>query len=112
MTRLNGRLRGKSYATDILSFEAPGPVRETGWLGELVICRPTLMRQAREHGHSPATELEILVIHGLLHLLGFDHEGQGPKAQRAAREMARHEGALLGRASKGLIGRTQPSVRS
>jgi probable rRNA maturation factor len=99
MARLNGQYRGKPYATDVLSFDAPAVFRRQGHLGELVICGAVLRRQAREQGHSPARELRVLLVHGLLHLLGFDHE-RGP---RAAREMARWEARWL--AGVGLVGR-------
>src|SRR3712207_2041008 len=72
MTRLNAAYRGKRYATDVLSFPAPPFFSETGYLGELVICLPTLKRQAREQKHAPETELDVLLVHGLIHLLGLD----------------------------------------
>jgi probable rRNA maturation factor len=101
MTRLNGRFRGKRYATDVLSFPAPEVFQRSGWLGELVICLPVLIRQGREHGHSPNRELQILLIHGVLHLLGLDHE----KGRKDAATMARWESRLLNARSKGLIER-------
>jgi rRNA maturation RNase YbeY len=105
MTRLNAKYRGKRYPTDVLSFPAPEPFRGMGRLGELVICLPTLKKQARELGHKPELELDVLLTHGLLHLLGFDHEkGPGP-----ARAQYRWEEKLLGpRAAKaGLIARAK-----
>ncbi len=68
--RLNKKFRGRDYATDVLSF----PGMESGWLGELVICPQVIERQAREHELSFKTELGYMVLHGLLHLLGYDHE--------------------------------------
>jgi rRNA maturation RNase YbeY len=100
MKRMNSKFKGKHYATDILSFPAPPVFREQGWLGELVICENVLRRQARQLGHPPETELEVLLVHGLLHLLGFDHE-RGPKA---ARIMAIWEAKLS--ENSGLIART------
>lgn len=91
MKKLNKKYRGKDYATDVLSFEAAGPFRAAGILGELVICLPVLKRQAKEQGHRPERELEILVVHGVLHLLGLDHE-RGP---REARAMSRWEKKVL-----------------
>ncbi len=99
MARLNARYRGKRRPTDVLSFPAPSVFRREGILGEIAICGPVLREQAREAGHAPARELDLLLVHGLLHLLGFDHE-RGP---RAAREMARWECRLLG--ERGLIRR-------
>jgi probable rRNA maturation factor len=72
---LNREFRRKDYATDVLSFES-----ETG-LGELVLCPQVLKRQAREHGLSFREELGYLVLHGVLHLLGFEHERGGRRAK-------------------------------
>jgi rRNA maturation RNase YbeY len=102
MTELNDTYRGKPQPTDVLSFPAPAPFHKLGVLGELVICKPVLTRQAKEQGHSPAAELDVLLVHGLLHLLGWDHE----KSAREAAAMARWERALLPKKS-GLIARTQ-----
>ena len=92
MIHLNKTYRGKRYPTDVLSFSTGEPFRgmdpHLGYLGELVICLPVLKEQARRLKHDPQIELDILLTHGLLHLLGLDHE-QGPK--EAAR-MARWEG--------------------
>jgi probable rRNA maturation factor len=93
MASLNRRWMGKSYATDVLSFPAPAFFRGQGILGELVICGPTLRRQAREQGHPARSELDILLIHGLLHLLGLDHE----KSRAQAAVMARWEKKLARR---------------
>jgi rRNA maturation RNase YbeY len=114
MRSLNDRYRKKNYATDILSFEAPDFFRAQGYLGELVICSSVLQRQAKEQGHSPLVELDVLLVHGFLHLLGFDHEG-GPKD---AKEMALWERKLLSKIRKiesslraqGLIGRADSSL--
>jgi probable rRNA maturation factor len=100
MTRLNGKYRGKAYPTDVLSFNAPAVFTKAGELGELVICLPVLKRQARERGHPSEVELEILLVHGVLHLLGFDHE-LGPKQ---AAVMAKWEQKLLPAKVRGLIG--------
>lgn len=65
---LNLEYRGRAYATDVLSFQNEEP------LGDLVLCPQVLERQAREHELSFREELGYMVIHGMLHLLGFDHE--------------------------------------
>lgn len=70
--RLNGEFRGKPKPTDVLSFE---PV-EPDSLGELVIGWDVIKRQAREHRHSQQAELCYMLLHGLLHLLRYDH---GPR---------------------------------
>ena len=94
---LNKRYRHKDYATDVLSFEARGSRLEarTSTLGDIVIATGVARRQAREAGHSYAAELRVLALHGLLHLLGYDHE-----SPRDAGRMARLERRL--RAAGGL----------
>jgi probable rRNA maturation factor len=81
MRRLNSRFRAKNRPTDVLSF-AP---TEPNSLGEIVICRDVLRRQAREQGWGPTNELIFVAAHGWLHLLGWDHE-RSPDEER---EMAR-----------------------
>ena len=73
---LNRDYRGKDAVTDVLSFPVGdeflmGPERP---LGDIVICIDVARRQAEEYGHSLERELAFLVAHGMLHLLGFDHE--------------------------------------
>lgn len=75
--KLNQQFRGRSYATDVLSFESS----ESTSLGELVMCWPVLKNQAKVHGHTQSLELGYMVLHGVLHLLGFDHEGESSDAQ-------------------------------
>jgi probable rRNA maturation factor len=100
MKKLNKAWRGKDYATDVLSFPAPKVFFKQGQIGELVVCFPVLKKQAREEGHTVARELEILLVHGVLHLLGFDHE----LGAKQAATMRKWEEALLG-PSRGLISR-------
>jgi probable rRNA maturation factor len=106
MIQLNTRYRKKKKVTDILSFPAPKIFRNHGILGELVICQPVAKRQARDFKHSLKDELKVLIVHGLLHLLGFDHE----KSKAQAKLMANWEKRLLGRNS-GLIVRTHSGNR-
>jgi probable rRNA maturation factor len=75
---LNKSYRDKNYATDVLSFESDEP----GVLGELVICPTVISRQAREHGLLVREELGYMVLHGFLHLLGYDHERSARDAKR------------------------------
>ena len=92
---LNRTYRRKDYATDVLSF----PSNERGFLGDIAIATGVAARQARDAQHSFPTELKVLALHGLLHLIGYDHE-------RDRGEMDRLERRLLSRASlKGLIQR-------
>ncbi len=66
---LNRRYRRQDEATDVLSF----PAEEPQMLGDLVIATGVARRQAADAGHSYATEIKVLALHGLLHLLGYDH---------------------------------------
>lgn len=77
--RFNKAFRKRDKPTDVLSF---APIEKTGF-GELVLCVPVLKIQARDHGQSLEKELGYMIIHGVLHLLGFDHE----KSPREARRM-------------------------
>ncbi len=77
---LNRRYRKRSAATDVLSF----PLRENGYLGEVVISAPTARRQARCYRHRVEEEVKLLLLHGVLHLLGYDHETD--RGQMARRE--------------------------
>jgi probable rRNA maturation factor len=80
LRRLNREYRRKDYATDVLSFPAaePGP-----FAGDLAISFDRAREQAREFGHSTDDELRILLLHGVLHLLGYDHENDGGRMARA-----------------------------
>ena len=72
MRGLNKRWRKKDRPTDVLSF--PSGEKAPGFLGDLVIDVPYAARQARARRHSLTRELKILLAHGVLHLLGYDHE--------------------------------------
>ena len=93
---LNRTFRGMDKATDVLSF----PADEPGMLGDVVIARGVARRQAREAGHDLPTELRVLALHGLLHLLGYDHERDGGRMARLEARL-RREGGL----GEGLIER-------
>ncbi|MDF3931250.1 rRNA maturation RNase YbeY [Pseudomonas citronellolis] len=72
---LNRTWRHKDYATNVLSFPAdvPDELLDIPLLGDLVICVPVVEREAAEQGKEPAAHWAHLVIHGCLHLLGYDH---------------------------------------
>ena len=122
---LNRTYRGVDRATDVLSFPAasktevaspksqvarPRPPRIPNpksriprvFLGEIVIARGVARRQARAAGHSELTELRVLALHGLLHLLGYDHEGDNGRMREVERRL-RRKGGLR----EGLIERSQ-----
>jgi probable rRNA maturation factor len=105
MSALNQRYRGKKKPTDVLSFEIPGyqpPAPAPHVLGDLVICPQVLREQARDVGHSVADELTVLLVHGLAHLLGYDHEG-GKKQEAAQRRVEAQVLADLGTKKKPLL---------
>ena len=68
--KLNHEFRGKDYATDVLSFDSVDPSS----LGELVMCPDVLKKQSKDHDLSYNHELGYMLLHGVLHLLGYDHE--------------------------------------
>lgn len=69
---LNGRFRGKDYATNVLSF--PAPRNPEGFLGDIALAYGVCFREAQEQGKPLAHHLQHLVAHGVLHLVGYDHE--------------------------------------
>jgi len=109
---LNRRYRRLDYATDVLSFpsgdrgeSAHGAARQARaatipeflpgnrFLGDIVIAQGTAHRQAAEAGHSRSVELRVLALHGLLHLLGYDHEHDNGEMARIERRL-RQKGGL------------------
>ena len=87
---LNARYRGVDAPTDVLSFEDGTPDPETGevYLGDIAISYPQAERQAARGGHPVAWELCLLVVHGVLHLLGYDHAEPEEKARMWAAQRA------------------------
>ena len=108
MRALNRSFRGKDYATDVLSF----PVRPKGkrgkasvidappdspdYLGDVVIAIGVAHRQADEAGHSLGTELRVLALHGLLHLLGYDHESDAGRMAKVEARLRKQGGLKEG----------------
>ena len=78
--RLNKRFAGDEYATDVLAFPMMEKDETDLLLGDVVICPSVAERNATKLGHSLEQELDTLVVHGTLHLLGYDHQGQQDKA--------------------------------
>jgi len=105
MRSLNSRFRGKKQATDVLSF--PPPALGNGFAGDIAVSLDIAARNARSLGHSLAKEVQILVLHGILHLAGYDHEDdEGEMAEREVRLWRR-----LGLPT-GLIERSEKNRRS
>jgi len=73
LRRLNQHFRGKDKPTDVLSFP-PHPLGARGFAGDVAISAEIAAQNARRLGHSPAQEIKILTLHGVLHLSGYDHE--------------------------------------
>jgi probable rRNA maturation factor len=91
MRQLNRDFRGIDAPTDVLSFvdgaaAAPG---DGIHLGDIVVSVPSAVRQARSAGHSLARELRLLILHGYLHLLGYDHETDDGSMMRLQRRLWR-----------------------
>ena len=106
LRRLNREFRGKDCATDVLAFPSEKPVgrrKRLPHLGDLAISLARARAQAGEFGHSIEQETGILMLHGLLHLLGMDHELDGGQMARAEKRWR----ARLG-LPDGLIERAQP----
>ena len=102
LRRLNREFRGKNKATDVLSFPSPPETAESH-AGDLAISLETASQQAAEHGHTLRDEVRILLLHGILHLLGMDHERDtGAMAAREAELRRRF------RLRRGLIARAEP----
>ena len=101
LRRLNKQFRRKDYATDVLSFPLGGPPAAA--LGELAISADRALEQAREFGHPLWDELRILMLHGLLHLTGLDHEadqGEMARAETRWRKALQLPNALIERAGQ------------
>ncbi|HTQ99409.1 MAG TPA: rRNA maturation RNase YbeY [Candidatus Acidoferrum sp.] len=71
---LNQQYRHKHYATNVLSFPVPPELQATGQLGDLALCAAVVRREAHEQNKPVADHWAHLVVHGVLHLLGYDHE--------------------------------------
>lgn len=92
MRQLNKQYRKRDKSTDVLAFPLQGgPGPRTVLLGDVVISLPMAHRQARESNHSLDRELTVLLVHGVLHLCGYDHE----RGVEEARRMRRRERAIL-----------------
>ncbi len=105
--RLNRNFRGKNKATDVLSFPTdfsfPGQREKDRIAGDLAISVTTALRQAREQDHSLAIEIKVLILHGLLHLAGYDHEidnGKMARRERVLRSRLRLPQGLIERSHR------------
>jgi probable rRNA maturation factor len=108
---LNRRFLGKNKATDVLSF--PASLSETSkpsrLAGDIAISADVAARNARTIGHSPVVEVKILILHGILHLAGFDHErdnGQMARKEMTLRRELRLPVGLIERSADNAMGRS------
>jgi rRNA maturation RNase YbeY len=104
MRRLNRQYRKKDRTTDVLAFSMRGgPCPSSALIGDVVISVPTAAKQAGQLGRSLDKELTVLLVHGILHLCGYDHE----RSKRDAQRMQQREQWVLRR-----LGRIPRLVRS
>jgi probable rRNA maturation factor len=100
IARMNQRFRGKHGPTDVLSFPAGEgrngkralPAEVKGHLGDIAISPETARRNARRYGRTLRDELRILILHGALHLLGYDHETDSGQMERREARLRRQLG--------------------
>lgn len=85
--QLNERWRGRGYATNVLSFPA-APELGGRQIGDIVVCAPVVAREAREQGKALAAHWAHMIVHGTLHLLGFDHLRAADAKRMEGRERA------------------------
>jgi probable rRNA maturation factor len=88
MKQLNSRFAGNDYATDVLAFPMMEDDEAATILGDVVICPDVAESNAAQLGHDVARELETLVVHGTLHLLGYDHQNDTDKSRMEARQQS------------------------
>lgn len=112
MRALNTRFRKKKHPTDVLSF--PAPALAAGFAGDIAICMDVAAHNARALGHSVSDEIRILILHGVLHLAGYDHEGD--KGEMAQKELVLRKklglpGGLIERSERAAKRRAAARVR-
>jgi probable rRNA maturation factor len=85
--QLNRDFRAKDYATNVLSFPADETIDGVRLLGDLALCAPVIAREAGEQGKATRAHHAHLTVHGVLHLLGYDHEDEAGAARMEALEI-------------------------
>jgi len=100
MRALNRQFRGNDAVTDVLSFPADTSTSlragEPRFLGDIVIASGVATKQAKAAGHTLQTEVRVLALHGLLHLIGYDHESDDGMMARAERRLRKKAGLKEG----------------
>jgi probable rRNA maturation factor len=108
---LNRQFRGKDKATDVLSFPAL-PRWADGQAGDVAISADIAAQNARALGHSPADEVKILALHGVLHLAGYDHEQDRGEMARKENKLRQLLGLPIGLIERNTVGPNPPANRS
>ena len=109
LQRFNRRFRGKNEATDVLSF--PASLGIADFAGDVAISAEIAARNAAELGHTPAEEIKILALHGILHLAGYDHEkdhGEMARKEERLRKVLGLPGGLIKRNETNQLIRAKP----
>jgi len=106
MKSLNLRFRGKDEPTDVLSFPRASDDTRKGFAGEIAISAEIAAQNAWALGHSPAQEVKILVLHGILHLRGYDHERDRGQMARCERQLRVRLGLPAGLIDRTMAGKT------
>ncbi len=104
MRTLNRRFRGKDRPTDVLAFPA---TRAGGFVGDVVISVPYASREARRRAEPPAREMDRLLVHGFLHLMGYDHETDDGEMEALESRLRRRLGLSEGQAQTASRGRAR-----
>ncbi len=105
---LNRRFRKKDKTTDVLSFP---PMFDEGFAGDIAISADIAARNAKQLGHAAADEVKILVLHGVLHLAGYDHESDAGKMARLERRLRKTLALPLGLIERAVPGKILKTKR-
>jgi probable rRNA maturation factor len=92
IARMNETFRRMKGPTDVLSFRGSGRVKAGQYLGDIAISPATARRYAKENGRKLSSELRVLILHGVLHLLGYDHETDRGEMDRVERKLRKRLG--------------------
>jgi probable rRNA maturation factor len=106
---LNARFRRKKKPTDVLSF--PPPAFYDGFAGDIAISADIAARNARALGHSTADEIRVLILHGALHLAGYDHEADHGEMAEKERQLRRRLELPVSLIERSSSGRKSPMIR-
>lgn len=107
LQELNRRFRKKNQPTDVLSFPSETPTLA----GDIAISGDIAAANAADMGHSPQTELKVLILHGLLHLAGYDHEADDGEMRTRERSLRRKLGLPVGLIERAHGGRSEHPAR-